>query len=131
MSIAAFAFEALIAVLLLGAAIMCWRVDRRLKALRNGQDGLRQTISDLNDAVDRARASLSQLDRAARDSGAGLEHKVREAQRLCDELQILNDGAEARADRLARVRRPEAARPETARAPDPAPRRLDPLKTLR
>jgi septal ring factor EnvC (AmiA/AmiB activator) len=129
MSMAAFAFEVLIAFLLLGAAVMCWRVDRRLKALREGQDGLRQTISDLNDAVDRARASLGQLDRAAKESGAGLEQKVKDAQRLCDELRILNDGAEARAERLARARRPDPApAPRREAAPE---RRLDPLNSLR
>jgi hypothetical protein len=46
---------------------MCWRVDRRLRALRNGQDGLKDTITALNDAVDRARASLAALDRASKD----------------------------------------------------------------
>lgn len=66
MSMAAFLFEALIGVLLIGAAVMCWRVDRRLKALRDGQDGLKETVAALNDAVDRARAGLASLDRASK-----------------------------------------------------------------
>jgi len=66
MTLAALAFEGLVCLLLAAAAIMCWRVDRRLRTLREGQDGLKETIASLNDAVDRARASLAALDRAAR-----------------------------------------------------------------
>ena len=110
-------FEGLVALLMLGAGIMCWRVDRRLKALREGQDGLKATIGALNDAVDRARASLAALDRASKESGGELKTRVEEARRLADELRILSGAGEARAERLASASR--------RREPDPAARRRE------
>lgn len=130
MSYASLAFEGLVCVLLLAAAVMCWRVDRRLRALRDGQDGLKGTISALNDAVDRARASLAALDRASREQGASLKAEVDAARRLADELRFLTDEGETRAARAVSRRRP--AEPETA--PQPTGRasaRLEALKALR
>lgn len=128
MSYASLAFEGLICVLLLAAAVMCWRVDRRLRALRNGQDGLKDTISQLNDAVDRARASLAALDRASKDQGASLKAEVDAARRLADELRFLSDEGEARAERAASRTRRAAPRSEPAR---PEPRRDAPRDTTR
>lgn len=131
MSLAAFVFEALIGLLLVGAAIMCWRVDRRLKALRDGQDGLRETVAALNDAVDRARAGLAALDRASRESGEVLEARIREARALADELRLLTSAGESRIERLERPRRTlAAARPaDSAQPAERSPGDL--LKTLR
>ncbi len=116
MSIAALAYEALVCVLLAAAVVMCWRVDRRLRALRTGQDGLKGTVSDLNDAVDRARASLAALDRASKDQGAALKTDVDAARRLADELRFLTDQGETQAQSaLSRRERPA---PPARRAPD-------------
>jgi len=133
MSYASLAFEGLVCVLLLAAAVMCWRVDRRLRALRNGQDGLKDTIAQLNDAVDRARASLVALDRASKEQGAALKSDVEAARRLADELRFLTDEGETRAERAAgRHRRaapePEGVRPEASRR---GTARADALKALR
>lgn len=132
MSMAAFLFEALIGVLLVGAAVMCWRVDRRLKALRDGQDGLKETVSALNDAVDRARAGLAALDRASKEAGETLEQRTRQARVLADELRLLTGAGESRLDRFERMRRPQAASelPRT-REDSPAAREREHLKTLR
>lgn len=127
MSLAAFVFEALIALLLVGAAVMCWRVDRRLKTLREGQDGLRETVSALNDAVDRARAGLAALDRASRESGEVLETRTREARALADELRLLMGAGERNMERFERPRRAAAPRPAEPATRQPA----DLLKTLR
>ena len=139
-------FEGLVAVLMLGAGVMCWRVDQRLKSLRNGQDGLKATIGALNDAVDRARASLAALDRASREQGADLKQRVEEARRMADELSILTSAGESRAERLAQTPRRremhvEPGRPVRPREPrqdegrdSAAPasgRLLEALKTLR
>lgn len=132
MTLASLAFEALVCVLLLAAAVMCWRVDRRLRALRDGQDGLKDTIGALNDAVDRARASLAALDRASREQGASLKAEVEHARTLCDELRFLNDQGEARFDRVEpRGRRPRGAAPAAPEENTSSGRRLDALKALR
>jgi len=137
MTFASLAFEGLVCVLLLAAAVMCWRVDRRLRALRDGQDGLKATIGALNDAVDRARASLSALDRASKEHGAALKTEVEHARTLCDELRFLNDQGEAkfertetRARRERPAQRPAPSEPRPA-GDSPARTRLNALKALR
>ena len=121
MTLAAFVFEALVALLLVGAVIMCLRVDRRLRALKSGQDGMMETVRRLDESTDRARASLAALDRAAREHGETLETRVRHARELADELALLTDRGEAHADALARG--PEQPRP--ARAPTHAQARSE------
>ncbi|EAP91477.1 MAG: hypothetical protein CMH91_12530 [Oceanicaulis sp.] len=132
MTLAGLAFEALVCVLLLMAVIMCWRVDRRLRALRSGQDGLVGTITGLNDAVERARATLSALDRATRDGGESLREEVDRARKLADELRFLSGEAELSAERLTQRPRREAPQPQDD---DPeatrSRRRLNALKALR
>jgi hypothetical protein len=132
MSYASLAFEGLVCVLLLAAAVMCWRVDRRLRSLRDGQDGLKDTIGQLNDAVDRARASLSALDRASREQGVALKAEVDAGRRLADELRFLTDEGEARAQRVSHRRRGPDLEPSSRDGePAPARSRLDALKALR
>ncbi len=116
MTFAALAFEALVCVLLLAAVVMCWRVDRRFRALRSGQDGLKDTITELNNAVDRARASLAALDRASKEQGAALKTDVEAARRLSDELRFLTDQGEAQAQ--SAMSRRERPMPPARRAPE-------------
>ena len=134
MSYAALAYEGLVCILLAAAVVMCWRVDRRLRALRSGQDGLKDTITDLNDAVDRARASLAALDRASKEQGAALKSEVEAARRLSDELRFLTDRGEDQArSMLARRERsaPPAAEAKPSADPELEGRLLDALKALR
>jgi hypothetical protein len=102
MTFAGLIFEGLVASLLLVAAVMCWRVDRRLRALKNGQDGVRESVIELNEATDRARASLVALQRATTQSGETLENRLGEARRLSDELQMITSQADRSVDNMAR-----------------------------
>lgn len=102
MSYAGLIFEGLVAVLLLVAAVMCWRVDRRLRALKTGQDGVRESVVALNDATDRARASLAALERATTESGEVLERRISEAKSLADELHMITGKVDQKADALSR-----------------------------
>ncbi|CAN0128695.1 unnamed protein product [Chrysoparadoxa australica] len=133
MTLAGLAFEALVCILLAMAVVMCWRVDRRLRALRNGQDGLVGTISALNDAVERARATLGALDRASRDGGESLRKETERAQKLADELRFLSGEADMSAQRL--TQRPRRESQQRAEDEDPeatrSRRRLNALKALR
>ncbi|WP_019959626.1 DUF6468 domain-containing protein [Woodsholea maritima] len=137
MSFAMLIFEGLIALLLISAIVMCWRVDRQLKALRSGQDGIKQTVEDLDAAVDRARASLAALDRAAKTQGQSLQDEVARAKALSEELAFLSDGAERRAERLSQPRRPDRPAPkdldfkERAEGDEASARLLDALKAMR
>lgn len=139
MSLTSIAFDILMCLLLAAAAAMCWRVDQRFKALREGQDGLTETITALNDGVERARASLAALDRAAKNEGLTLKTQVDQAQKLADELRFLTDQGESLAQSAMRRRRTHIepgelhpAKPQTPSEQDQATqRRLDALKALR
>ncbi|WP_394692265.1 DUF6468 domain-containing protein [Hyphobacterium sp.] len=101
MTLATLVFEGAVALLVLIAAVMLWRVDARLRALRSGQDGIRASIIALDEASERARASLASLQRAARESGETLEQNVRKAQGLSDELRLLVEAGDRQADDIA------------------------------
>ena len=102
MTLAALIFEGLVAALLVVAVVMCWRVDRRLSALKKGQDGVRESVIALNEATDRARASLGALERATAQSAEVLEKRVADARVLADELRLVTGNADRKADNLAR-----------------------------
>jgi hypothetical protein len=108
MTLAALIFEGLVAALLLVAVVMCWRVDQRLNALKRGQDGVREAVIALNEATDRARASLAALERATTESADVLERRVREARGLAEELQLMTGHADRAADTISR--RPQRRR---------------------
>lgn len=111
MTLAGLVFEGVVAGLLLLAVIMCWRVDRRLNALKTGQDGVRESVVQLNDATDRARAALAALERATRENGDILERRVQDARALSDELRLMTGKADRTADTMTR-------RPARKRAAD-------------
>lgn len=67
--IAQVALEGALLALLLVVAVLGWRLDRRLAALRNGGDGVRAALHELSDTITRAEAAIAAL-RAARDLGA-------------------------------------------------------------
>lgn len=102
MTLAGLIFEGMVAALLLVAVIMCWRVDRRLNALKSGQDGVRESVIALNDATDRARAALAALERATTQSGDVLEQRVAEARKLTDELQFVSGRADRTVENASR-----------------------------
>lgn len=131
MTLAALVFEGLVAALLLVAVVMCWRVDRRLNALKKGQDGVQSSVIALNEATDRARASLAALERATSQSGDVLERRVAEARKLADELRLISGQADRAADGLSN-RRPPARRRAAEIFPEGAGSRvINDLKDVR
>ena len=106
MTLATLVFEGAVALLVLIAAVMLWRVDAKLRALRSGQDGIRASIIALDEASERARAGLASLQRAARESGEALDDNVRRARGISDELRLLVDAGDRQVDdAVARPRR--------------------------
>jgi len=129
MTLAGLVFEGLVAALLLVAVVMCWRVDKRLRALKSGQDGVQDSVIALNEATDRARASMAALERATLESGDVLEGRVRDARQLSDELRLMTSKADRTAESIAQ-------RPARRRAKDIFPdgagsRVLNDLKDVR
>jgi hypothetical protein len=93
-------------------AILCLRLDGKLNAMRKGQDGIRQTIGQLNAAVLRADAAIKALREQSDVSNATLQKQIDEAQSVADGLKFLASTARAL----------ETKPPEMAPEPKPANR---------
>ena len=92
--------ETLVAVLLAVTIGYCVRLERRLAALRSGQDGLREIIAALNTATVRAQTSVAELRAAADAVGTDLGERVARARMLADELGIMLETGNHLAERL-------------------------------
>ncbi|PHS21964.1 MAG: hypothetical protein COA84_14490 [Robiginitomaculum sp.] len=85
----AFGFEILLAVLLLVTVFYCWRLDTRLNALRTGQDGMRDAVTELIKATTHAEACIAGLRQSATQSGSALDERIKNAQKIAADLQRL------------------------------------------
>lgn len=106
--------EAIVAVLLAATIGYCATLDRRLKAMRSGQDGLRELIRELSLATEQAAGAIGRLREAGDATGRALGEQVRHGKALADELGVMIEAGNRIADRLT------AAEPRRA-APMPAP----------
>jgi phage shock protein A len=89
--------------LLLATIGYCAVLERRLSALRKGQDGLKETIGDLNTAIVNAGASMRALKAHAADAAENLDERLARARGLIDELSMLTSAGERIADRIDRT----------------------------
>ena len=108
MSLVAISMNLLLAVLLAAALLMGWRLNLRLKALRDSHEGFALAVAELDAAARRAEQGLADLRAAtdeaadtlgdrvseARQLSARLERQLRDAPDLAD-----NDAAERAAER--------------------------------
>lgn len=92
--------EIVVAGLLLVTAGYCFVLDRKLTALRSGQDGLRDVISSLDAAAQQAQASILHLKATGQKAGAELERSIAHARRLSDELSVMVEAGDRIASRL-------------------------------
>ena len=93
-----------IALEMLLAATLCYCIvlERRLAAVRKGQEGLSRTIGELNMAISGAGASLRALKAAAGEAAQTLDERLKRARLHIDELSVLAGSAERIADRIER-----------------------------
>lgn len=106
MSLIGLAFEGAVALVLVLVAGLCWRLDRRLSALRSGQDGVRATVVELAEATAKAEAAVRGLRATSDKAGRDLDERISEARALADELRLIADSvgperASARDERRA------------------------------
>lgn len=106
------AVELIVAGLLSAAIVWAVILDRRLRDLRSGRDGVKQAVMDLISATARAEAAIAALREAADNAGARLAAAQSAARSSSEELSLLVGAAEGLAERLATQRaRPQPARP--------------------
>ena len=97
-----FYVEIALEVLLAATLCYCIVLERRLAAVRKGQEGLSRTIGELNMAISGAGASLRALKAAAGEAAATLDERLKRARLHIDELAVLAGSAERIADRIER-----------------------------
>ncbi len=113
--------ELLVAGLLAAAIVWAIILDRRLRDLKSGRDGVRQAVADLAGAASRAEHAVAALRQAAETAAVELSARQSQAKAASDELAILVGAAEGLADRLttraglASRAQPQPAKTEPAR----------------
>jgi len=88
MSPMSMALELMLAALMCACLFYCWRLERRLNALRNGQDGIRAAAAELVKSVAQAETAVRALKLTAHDSGRDLQARIETARALADRLGI-------------------------------------------
>jgi len=112
--------DVLVSVLLAATIFYCAVLDRKLKALRSGQDGLKQTIDQLNTATARAEVSIAQMKQVSGGLDNGLTQQMRDARSLADELSVMVASGNSLAGRIGV--RDQSASVASAAALAPRPR---------
>jgi hypothetical protein len=127
MTTAALALNLLLALLLIGALVMGWRVERRLTALRASHAGFTKAVADLDAAAARAEQGLADLRAATDEAAESLADRLTKAKILVAKLDERIDAGEKSAQHTARLaaeaaaRRPEAVLELAVRAPSRPP----------
>jgi hypothetical protein len=93
--------EGSLALLLIACLYYCWRLERRLSALRAGQDGIREAARELNASVVAAEAAIRNLRQAAHEAGRDLQGRIDTAGAIADKLGVALGRVRSAAD-LAR-----------------------------
>ncbi|HEY2032325.1 MAG TPA: DUF6468 domain-containing protein [Rhizomicrobium sp.] len=90
-----------LSALLLATIVYCAILERRLSALRKGQDGLKDTIAKLNDAIVAAGSSMRMLKSTAAGAAETLDERISRGRSIADELSILTSAGERIAERMS------------------------------
>ncbi|WP_421861657.1 DUF6468 domain-containing protein [Parvibaculum sp.] len=113
--------EVIVCVFLGATIAYCAMLDRRLRAMRSGQDGLRELVGELNAATTRAVSAIDALKQASAATGQELGGRVNEARALADDLSLMIDSGERIAERIGRIAT-AAERPAPTQQPAAGPR---------
>lgn len=97
---AATIFDVVISVLLVIAICYAIKLERALKVIREARNGMGDVVAEFSTSVDRAEQGVSQISAAAAESGTKLKQQVEAADRLADDLALLQKRAELAAERV-------------------------------
>lgn len=123
MTLAALALNGLLCLLLLACLGVGWRLERRLKALRDSHAGFAKAVSDLDAAALKAERGLADLRAATDEASESLAGRIEAARKLILRLDHAMAGAPAEMDLVRPIREPRPVRPiapptpERSRAP--------------
>lgn len=94
--------ELILTALLAATLFYCIVLERKLAALRSGQDGLKKTLASLNSAVAAASTSMVTLKSTAGEITQILDERLGHARGLADELGVLCSSGERIVQRFDR-----------------------------
>jgi hypothetical protein len=121
MSVAVIGLNLLLVALLIAALAFGWRLERRLKALRDSHDGFARAVADLDAAAARAEQGLADLRAATDEAADSLAGRIETARVLAERL---DQGVTASSTRLADDAE-RIAQPAPAPAPAPVRERME------
>jgi hypothetical protein len=104
MSPIAFAIEIVLALMLAVCLIYFWRLDRKLQALRSGQDGALAAAAELAQATAQAEAAVRALRATASETGRDLQARINDARNTAERLGLGAGRLRSSADLSARGR---------------------------
>jgi hypothetical protein len=104
MSPIAFAIEIVLALMLAVCLVYFWRLDRKLQALRSGQDGALAAAAELAQATAQAEAAERALRVTASETGRYLQARINDARATADRLGLGAGRLRSSADLAARGR---------------------------
>jgi hypothetical protein len=96
------AVELALSALLIATLIYCALLERRLRAVREGQEQMKATVDSLNASLAAAGASLRAMQAAAATVGETLDRKLASARSTIDELSLVTASGERIASRMER-----------------------------
>jgi hypothetical protein len=130
--------ELMLAALLVATLVFGWRLERKLRALRDSQGGFVKAMQDLDGAAYRTQSGLEKLRQATDEAGGDLLPRIEAARAAADRLEVLTSEAEIAARRAESAAREvdastaklasalARARPAPAASATPAPVRPAP-----
>jgi ABC-type transporter Mla subunit MlaD len=101
--------ELALTFLLAVTLVYCIVLERRLASVRRGQEGLKSTIGELNDAIVHAGASMRALKASASGAADTLDDRMSRARTIIDELSLLTASGDRIAERFDRAATAQAA----------------------
>jgi len=116
--------EMFVAILLVASIYYSVKLNQRLNAMRDGRDGIKEAVEQLNAATEKARRSIAELRQAADAMGNDLQSRVQTGRALADELGMIVATGDALANRLEQ--RLSGGAVQAAMAAAQAPRGPDP-----
>ncbi len=102
MNIYALSLDLMLVVLLLIAIAYCWRLDGKLKALRNGNMRMLEAARELQQSVLHAENAVGALRRSAEAAGRELQTKIDESRALASAAPVREPAADTVDFRLRR-----------------------------
>lgn len=80
--------ELVLAAMLAACLFYFWRLDRKLTAVRNGQDGVRAAAAELVQATAAAEAAVRTMRLTAQEAGRDLQMRINDARATADRLGL-------------------------------------------